>query len=978
QPIFTINYKDKWKKYKNFIVFYIKHFWLIFIIGQILSLMITASNKFITNTHLHLRFIPIMSKQISLSQKLAYGYTNILSCMLLNCFSIITIFVLITYNIEQILRILICFVGLIMLTISNLKTKKNHEVKDPIKGDIFMIIGSSLYGLSNILEEIFVSKQPIYEVIGQLGFWGYIYLKEKTIGFMFGYNISLFIFYSLTPILFRMSSALFYNISLLTSLIIGIYLFHYYIYWLYPFAFTFIILSLVTYHLFFKNESKKPWINYDYGEGIHGIGTYKTSENSQTQIIHKNSQNLYLDNNKSTKILFHMSTDLSVPWILYLAVQYASGPSLRTLSELILKFPNIFSKKIILNILNFVPECTEPEEYLSLVFHGKYQGEDDMDSSQISKIQNIDDITLLQKLEKLNIYKDKEESGNYITDEELYIWFVSKAKKIEEETGLISFSHKLVLTSKYPIPSKVQEWGCGIVITLESVLNRQYNNPSLKFNIPTLKQFETLNYKKAIDILLQHLGEEEILEEIKSNVTLYISYCQSLSKDNVWNSLWSWLLDFSFKQKKLNLIKLVSSSNIISANQYEFFSKYAIASCYCCKNMEKENIHSMKMILQNLKQNLNIKTNSNNSILNDIEIPSLDIFTPENIQNYINLITPNSNSLSLLEIMIKTISIINSQKGEYKITLSEAVYYRNKNSEFQISLLHKTMPQNPQIFNNFNDSDWIKLRNNIKWLHNVSLIYKNIPKIEYESFLLYNMLRTTKFSLAENIYIKTDKKSMPLKEDIVLCIIAETALSQDDFHFAYNICVNNMFSLFKTADINTTDALINIIWKSCFQISKKHEIKDESSENIKKKMYLLSKVINICPKEHLVEVLNVWRQFEKEQLSIKIPNEISDFNSNSVISYSSITKSMRIPKSLFLSASKAARTLGTTLSSTSFPFNKQKISYIVEKNITKKHPEHNKQESKSSNNKLDILADVVTQKFTSGLGWVLGVSDDQK
>ncbi|KAG5438407.1 hypothetical protein PCANB_002896 [Pneumocystis canis] len=795
-----------------------------------------------------------------------------------------------------------------------------------------------------------------------------------------------------------------------------------------------------------------------------------------------------------------MSTDLSVPWILYLAVQYASGPSLRTLSELILKFPNIFSKKIILNILNFVPECTEPEEYLSLVFHGKYQGEDDMDSSQISKIQNIDDITLLQKLEKLNIYKDKEESGNYITDEELYIWFVSKAKKIEEETGLISFSHKLVLTSKYPIPSKVQEWGCGIVITLESVLNRQYNNPSLKFNIPTLKQFETLNYKKAIDILLQHLGEEEILEEIKSNVTLYISYCQSLSKDNVWNSLWSWLLDFSFKQKKLNLIKLVSSSNIISANQYEFFSKYAIASCYCCKNMEKENIHSMKMILQNLKQNLNIKTNSNNSILNDIEIPSLDIFTPENIQNYINLITPNSNSLSLLEIMIKTISIINSQKGEYKITLSEAVYYRNKNSEFQISLLHKTMPQNPQIFNNFNDSDWIKLRNNIKWLHNVSLIYKNIPKIEYESFLLYNMLRTTKFSLAENIYIKTDKKSMPLKEDIVkkismeifleffdsssngditkgnmknaynllqmikkyytsrelesfsylikaidtlsqyshnftpmqirlhnnpfeilenflssnpgiynsidkimdisnnlifamnkndlfqekeiqakvLCIIAETALSQDDFHFAYNICVNNMFSLFKTADINTTDALINIIWKSCFQISKKHEIKDESSENIKKKMYLLSKVINICPKEHLVEVLNVWRQFEKEQLSIKIPNEISDFNSNSVISYSSITKSMRIPKSLFLSASKAARTLGTTLSSTSFPFNKQKISYIVEKNITKKHPEHNKQESKSSNNKLDILADVVTQKFTSGLGWVLGVSDDQK
>lgn len=71
-------------------------------------------------------------------------------------------------------------------------------------------------------------------------------------GYIVGYTLTLFILYSLTPILFRLSSAMFYNLSLLTSgtcllgvtdadfwgLIIGIKLFGFYVYKLYPVAFT--------------------------------------------------------------------------------------------------------------------------------------------------------------------------------------------------------------------------------------------------------------------------------------------------------------------------------------------------------------------------------------------------------------------------------------------------------------------------------------------------------------------------------------------------------------------------------------------------------------------------------------------------------------------------------------------------------------------------------------------------------------------
>jgi len=82
-------------------------------------------------------------------------------------------------------------------------------------------------------------------------------------GYLVGYTLSLFILYSLAPILFRLSSAMFYNLSLLTSgtfpplktvidldfwgLIIGIRLFGFYVYKLYPVAFVMTIVGISLY-----------------------------------------------------------------------------------------------------------------------------------------------------------------------------------------------------------------------------------------------------------------------------------------------------------------------------------------------------------------------------------------------------------------------------------------------------------------------------------------------------------------------------------------------------------------------------------------------------------------------------------------------------------------------------------------------------------------------------------------------------------
>lgn len=102
----------------------------------------------------------------------------------------------------------------------------------------------------------------------------------RVAGYLIGFNLILFTFYTLTPVLFRMSSAAFFNISLLTAnfwgLIIGIRVFGYTVHYLYPVAFVLIILGLVVYYVMdTSDDSVKPWLGEGQVQGHEGVGTAK-------------------------------------------------------------------------------------------------------------------------------------------------------------------------------------------------------------------------------------------------------------------------------------------------------------------------------------------------------------------------------------------------------------------------------------------------------------------------------------------------------------------------------------------------------------------------------------------------------------------------------------------------------------------------------------------------------------------------------
>ncbi|KAI0120723.1 hypothetical protein BJ170DRAFT_161739 [Xylariales sp. AK1849] len=323
-------------------------FWIVLLIGQVLALCITATNTFTTLlvlenwsipalqtifNYLLLAFIyvPYMLYKHGLRKVgkvilydgwkyfilsfldvlgnyftvLAYRYTNLLSAQLLNFWSIVCVVIIsftllkVRYKIFQILGILIACGGMgLLLGSDHIQGTNGGPGVDLLKGDLFGLLGATLYGVSNVFEEWFVSKRPMYEVLSFLGVFGVIIngvvaaifdrasftgstWDGNVAGYIVGYTLALTIFYSLAPLILRMGSAAFFDISLLTGnfwgTIIGIHVFGYTIYYLYPIAFVLIVVGLVVYFLAgsMLGDSRKPWLGADQAEGVAGVGTAK-------------------------------------------------------------------------------------------------------------------------------------------------------------------------------------------------------------------------------------------------------------------------------------------------------------------------------------------------------------------------------------------------------------------------------------------------------------------------------------------------------------------------------------------------------------------------------------------------------------------------------------------------------------------------------------------------------------------------------
>ncbi|GAB0138446.1 hypothetical protein EsDP_00006681 [Epichloe bromicola] len=325
-------------------------FWTVVAIGQVLALCITATNTFTTflnredfkapafQTLFNYVFLAVIFNTVFLVRDgprvwasvarrdgwkyfimafldvegnyftvLAYQYTNILSAQLLNFWSIVCVVIIsflllkVRYTWTRVVGIVVCCGGMGILLGSDYIAQRDSGQsggESKLKGDLFGLLGATLYGTSNVLEEWLVSRAPMHHVLSFMGLFGVIvngvqaavFDRDTIAGsawsanvgaYLAGYTLCLTLFYTLAPLILRMGSAAFFDISLLTAnfwgVIIGIHVFGLSIHFMYPIAFVCIMTGLVIYFLSGSvlGDSKKPWLGENQEGGVAGVGTAK-------------------------------------------------------------------------------------------------------------------------------------------------------------------------------------------------------------------------------------------------------------------------------------------------------------------------------------------------------------------------------------------------------------------------------------------------------------------------------------------------------------------------------------------------------------------------------------------------------------------------------------------------------------------------------------------------------------------------------
>ena len=170
----------------------------------------------------------------------AFRMTSMTSVALLDQVSIPVVFLmtrilgLASYKSGHYWGVALCVVGLTILVSSDASNDSARVETNSLLGDGLVILGASLYGLANTLQELILVDVEWKHVLGRLGMWGFVIsvvqgctleLDKITSAawtwplflYAVGFSVAMFAFYSLIPFVLDSGGATFLNISLLTS-----------------------------------------------------------------------------------------------------------------------------------------------------------------------------------------------------------------------------------------------------------------------------------------------------------------------------------------------------------------------------------------------------------------------------------------------------------------------------------------------------------------------------------------------------------------------------------------------------------------------------------------------------------------------------------------------------------------------------------------------------------------------------------------
>ncbi|XP_066477337.1 solute carrier family 35 member F2 [Tiliqua scincoides] len=205
----------------------------------------------------------------------AYQYTTLTSVQLLDCFGIPVLMALswfilhARYRLIHFIAVAVCLLGVgTMVGADILAGREEGEGIAVVVGDILVLVGASLYAISNVSEEYIVKNLSRLEFLGMVGLFGTIIsglqlgiVEHKDIAniqwnwkialLFVAFALCMFALYSFMPLVIKVTSATSVNLGILTadlySLFFGLFLFGYKFSALYIVSFVIITVGFIMY-----------------------------------------------------------------------------------------------------------------------------------------------------------------------------------------------------------------------------------------------------------------------------------------------------------------------------------------------------------------------------------------------------------------------------------------------------------------------------------------------------------------------------------------------------------------------------------------------------------------------------------------------------------------------------------------------------------------------------------------------------------
>eukprot|EP00731_Ephydatia_muelleri_P032331 Em0023g838a len=183
---------------------------------------------------------------------LAYKYTTMTSIQLLDSFAIIGVMVLsfiflrVRYHWIHLVGVVLAIAGMVVVFLADVYSLRTDGGEQQWLGDLLCIAGVTLYAIGNVAQEFLVKNHSVVEYLCMIGLVGSVVTGiqmcildrvqlvsakwSSDIGLLLGgFGTCLLLFYVIMPQVMRLSSAVVFNLSLITSdfftLIVGVLFF---------------------------------------------------------------------------------------------------------------------------------------------------------------------------------------------------------------------------------------------------------------------------------------------------------------------------------------------------------------------------------------------------------------------------------------------------------------------------------------------------------------------------------------------------------------------------------------------------------------------------------------------------------------------------------------------------------------------------------------------------------------------------------